>query len=93
MKRGRAETILAEVSTAVRRWPEFAAQAGVADVWRAQIQRSLRLEWAGAAGRRREAVATAMPADATVGVADATAGVADATAGVASVVVVAHELN
>ena len=93
MKRGRAETILAEVSTAVRRWPEFAAQAGVADVWRAQIQRSLRLEWAGAARRRREAVATVMPADATVGVADTTAGVADATAGVASVVVVAHELN
>jgi len=77
----------------VRRWPEFAEQAGVADVWRAQIQRSLRLEWAGAAGRRREAVATALPADATA--LPAVAGVmpADATAGVASVVVVAHELN
>ena len=85
MKRGRAETILAEVSTAVRRWPEFAAQAGVADVWRAQIQRSLRLEWAGAPGRRREAVATTMPAVAPAMPAAAT--------GVASVVVVAHELN
>jgi hypothetical protein len=85
MKRGRAETILAEVSTAVRRWPEFAAQAGVADVWRAQIQRSLRLEWAGAARRRREAVATALPADATA--------LPAVAAGVASVVVVAHELN
>ena len=47
MKRGRAEAILAEVGAAVRRWPEFAAQAGVAEVWREQIQRSLRLELAG----------------------------------------------
>ncbi|MEX0900433.1 MAG: type II toxin-antitoxin system HipA family toxin [Gammaproteobacteria bacterium] len=30
MKRGRAETIVAEVVEAVRRWPEFAAEAGVA---------------------------------------------------------------
>ena len=91
MKRGRAETILAEVSTAVRRWPEFAAQAGVADVWRAQIQRSLRLEWAGEVGRRREAVATTMPAVATTMPAAAT--IPAAATGVASVVVVAHELN
>ena len=91
MKRGRAATIWAEVSTAVRRWPEFAAQAGVADVWRAQIQRSLRLEWAGEVGRRREAVATTMPAVATAMPAAAT--IPAAATGVASVVVVAHELN
>jgi serine/threonine protein kinase HipA of HipAB toxin-antitoxin module len=47
MRHGRAETILAEVGAAVRRWPEFAAQAGVAEVWREQIQRSFRLELAG----------------------------------------------
>jgi serine/threonine-protein kinase HipA len=35
MKRGRAEAILAEVGDAVRRWPEFAAQAG-ADEARAE---------------------------------------------------------
>jgi serine/threonine-protein kinase HipA len=29
MKRGRPETILAEVTEAVKRWPEFAAEAGV----------------------------------------------------------------
>lgn len=47
MRHGRAETILAEVGAAVRRWPEFAAQAGVAEVWREQIQRSFRLDLAG----------------------------------------------
>lgn len=45
MKRGRAATILEEVSTAVRRWPEFAAQAKVAEIWRDQIQRSHRLSF------------------------------------------------
>jgi len=43
MKRGRAETILAEVRAAVARWPEFAAQAGVPDPWRDQINANLRL--------------------------------------------------
>ena len=92
MKRGRAETIVAEVCAAVRRWPEFAAQAGVADGWREQIQRSLRLELAGENGRRSDAVATSLPAVATAMPAVATAMPAAAT-GVASVVVVAHELN
>lgn len=43
MKRGRAETLLEEVTSAVARWPEFAAQAGVAPAWRDQIQQNLRL--------------------------------------------------
>ncbi|HKB57718.1 MAG TPA: HipA domain-containing protein [Lacunisphaera sp.] len=43
LKRGRAETILAEVRAAVIRWPEFAEQAKVAGVWRDQIQKNLRL--------------------------------------------------
>ena len=30
LKRGRADAIVAEVVAAVRRWPEFAAEAGVA---------------------------------------------------------------
>ena len=43
MKRGRATTILEEVQTAVNRWPEFAAAAGVPDEWRDKIQRTHRL--------------------------------------------------
>ena len=46
MKRGRAETIVEEVATAVRRWPEFAAAAGLADDWRDRIQESHRLNFA-----------------------------------------------
>ncbi|WP_295449347.1 HipA domain-containing protein [uncultured Thiodictyon sp.] len=43
MKRGRAGTILSEVQAAVRRWPAFAAQAGVAQPWMEQIGRTHRL--------------------------------------------------
>jgi len=43
MKRGRAEAIVAEVHTAVSKWPDYAAQAQVADTWRQQIQMDLRL--------------------------------------------------
>ena len=43
MKRGRAEAIVREVQEAVKRWPEFAAQAQVAEVWRLPIQQSHRL--------------------------------------------------
>ena len=43
MKRGRATMILEEVQTAVNRWPEFAAAAGVPDEWRDKIQRTHRL--------------------------------------------------
>jgi serine/threonine-protein kinase HipA len=46
MKRGRAETIIEEVKAAVRRWPEFAAQARVADEWRERIQKNHRLGFA-----------------------------------------------
>ena len=42
MKRGRAETILAEVREAVRRWPEFAEQAAVPPEWRRSIQEAHR---------------------------------------------------
>jgi len=45
LKRGRAETILEEVCAAVRRWPEFATAAQVADSARTEIQRHHRLEW------------------------------------------------
>ena len=43
MKRGRAEAIVAEVHTAVSKWPDYAAQAQVANNWRQQIQMDLRL--------------------------------------------------
>ncbi len=47
MKRGRAETIVDEVRTAVKRWPEFAEQANVMKEWRNQIQHNLRLDLPG----------------------------------------------
>lgn len=43
MKRGRAETIVEEVRTAVAQWPEHAMTARVADDWREQIPGNLRL--------------------------------------------------
>ncbi|MBL8393467.1 MAG: type II toxin-antitoxin system HipA family toxin [Candidatus Accumulibacter sp.] len=46
MKRGRAETIVGQVTAAVRRWPEFAAQAGLAGEWRDRIAQSHRLNLA-----------------------------------------------
>jgi hypothetical protein len=42
-KRGRAATILEEVQTAVKRWPEFTAAARVPDEWRDKIQKTHRL--------------------------------------------------
>jgi serine/threonine-protein kinase HipA len=45
MKRGRAESILEEVRAAVKRWPDYAEQAKVADDARAAIQRAHRLEF------------------------------------------------
>jgi serine/threonine-protein kinase HipA len=44
MKRGRAETILEEVSVAVEGWPEYAEKGKVAPEWRDQIQGNLRLK-------------------------------------------------
>ncbi|EIP99984.1 capsule biosynthesis enzymes related protein [Opitutaceae bacterium TAV1] len=44
MKRGRAETIFAEVSDAVKRWPDFAEQAGVAVAGRSRIAETFRLQ-------------------------------------------------
>ncbi|TXH28936.1 MAG: type II toxin-antitoxin system HipA family toxin [Elusimicrobia bacterium] len=43
MKRGRAEAILDEVISAVRRWSEFAAHAGVDGHWQASIGQQHRL--------------------------------------------------
>jgi serine/threonine-protein kinase HipA len=43
MKRGRAATIIDEVVTAVARWPEFAAEAQLADDWRDKIRKTHRL--------------------------------------------------
>lgn len=45
MKRGRASTIIGEVQAAVRRWPEFAAEARLAEEWRDKIQRTHRLSF------------------------------------------------
>jgi serine/threonine-protein kinase HipA len=44
MKRGRAETIVEEVRSAVAKWTEYAEQAQVMTEWRRQIQRNLRLD-------------------------------------------------
>lgn len=40
MKRGRAEAIVKEVSSVVRRWPEFAAEARLGDALRDKIQKA-----------------------------------------------------
>ena len=45
MKRGRAGKIIEEVQAAVKRWPEFAAEAKLADEWREQIQHAHRLSF------------------------------------------------
>lgn len=45
MKRGRAETILDEVREVVRRWPEFAEEAGVPESWSRQIGETHRLSF------------------------------------------------
>ncbi len=47
MKRGRAETILDEVLATVKRWPEFAAEAGLPEEWLEKIRKTHRLEFAG----------------------------------------------
>jgi serine/threonine-protein kinase HipA len=43
MKKGRAEAIVGEVRAAVMRWPEFAAEARVDEVWRDRILKAHRL--------------------------------------------------
>lgn len=45
MKRGRAGAIIEEVQAAVKRWPEFAAEANLADEWRDNIQNTHRLSF------------------------------------------------
>ena len=45
LKRGRAESLLEEVTAAVARWPEFAEAAGVDERWQRDIAAALRLEW------------------------------------------------
>lgn len=45
MKRGRAETIIAEVRQVISRWRDYADAAGVATPWRDRIQKTLRLEF------------------------------------------------
>ncbi|MEE8412044.1 MAG: type II toxin-antitoxin system HipA family toxin, partial [Acidobacteriota bacterium] len=44
MKRGRERAILDEVRKAARRWPEFAAAAGVESETAERIRRTLRLD-------------------------------------------------
>ncbi len=46
LKRGREKVLLDEVRDAVRRWPEFAQQAGLSDAQREQIGRAHRLAFA-----------------------------------------------
>ena len=46
MKRGRVATIVEEVQTAVRRWPEFAAEAQLSAEWRDTIHKTHRLSFA-----------------------------------------------
>jgi len=43
MKRGRAESIVAEVGRVVARWPDYADEAGVEPGQRDQVQAALRL--------------------------------------------------
>jgi serine/threonine-protein kinase HipA len=45
MKRGRDETIIEEVQGVVKRWPEFAAEAGLTEEWREKIQKTHRLSF------------------------------------------------
>ena len=44
MKRGRAKTIIHEVQAAVKRWPEFAQEAGVAAGWRESVRAAHRMD-------------------------------------------------
>jgi serine/threonine-protein kinase HipA len=44
LKRGRAESIVDEVRTAVARWTEYTERANVAGNWKEQIRENLRLE-------------------------------------------------
>jgi len=44
MPRGKALELLERVAQTVRRWPEFAAEAGVAEHWVAHIESNLRLD-------------------------------------------------
>ena len=43
LKRGRAESIVAEIRSAVEKWREFAGTAKVTESWRTQIEDNLRL--------------------------------------------------
>jgi serine/threonine-protein kinase HipA len=43
MKRGRAETIIEEITAAVSNWPQYAEQARVISPWQKQVQQNLRL--------------------------------------------------
>jgi serine/threonine-protein kinase HipA len=45
LKQGRADGLLEEVTAAVGRWPELAAQARLADQMTEKIQRAHRLDW------------------------------------------------
>jgi len=45
MKRGRARTIVEEVSSVVRRWIDYADEAGVPESWRDRIRKTHRLDF------------------------------------------------
>ncbi|HLU62757.1 MAG TPA: type II toxin-antitoxin system HipA family toxin [Gammaproteobacteria bacterium] len=45
IKRGRADGLLDEILDVARRWPEYAARAGVKESWIPQIGENMRLEW------------------------------------------------
>ncbi|MHB1871740.1 MAG: type II toxin-antitoxin system HipA family toxin [Steroidobacteraceae bacterium] len=63
LKRGRAETILDEVRTAVLRWPEFAQQAAVRPSQLELIRSAFRLDFPGLRTRRSIGHATGSRAD------------------------------
>lgn len=46
LKRGKAEAIIDDIRRAVSRWTEFAERASVADIWKDEIKKNLRLELA-----------------------------------------------
>ncbi len=45
LRRNRVRDLLVQVKDAVKRWPEFAARAGVSPEWTAKIQKTHRMDW------------------------------------------------
>ncbi len=89
LRSGRVEEILVEVGAAVRRWPEFAAQAGVAEERSERIGNGFRLDLAGT----EMGTMSATGGERAKGGALSESATATAEKRAADFVVVAHELN